>query len=255
MSTNKYGLARAIPSNIKQTVRQRCGFACVVCGNPFVQYEHFNPEFSEANEHLTEGITLLCGTCHDKKTKGILPSIEVVRCNSSPYAIAKGLRFGCFYLGGNHPQLKIGAELFINCTNIISINGTNIIKIEPPIITGGMFLLSMHLKNRHGKDSLIIKQNEIVYSKNWDVNWVGTKLTMRAGNRAIDLEMELKPLDLIIIKRMFLKHESYKIIVDSSSIVIKEMGKITSASKLRNNKYTNTLTAISINNGRVALGA
>jgi 5-methylcytosine-specific restriction endonuclease McrA len=67
---NKHGLNRAIPSGIKREVRQRCGFGCVVCGLGIVQYEHVEPEFSDAVKHEADKIVLLCPQCHSKVTTG-----------------------------------------------------------------------------------------------------------------------------------------------------------------------------------------
>lgn len=33
--TNRHGLSRYIPPNIKRTIRKQCGFGCVVCGVAF----------------------------------------------------------------------------------------------------------------------------------------------------------------------------------------------------------------------------
>jgi len=73
----------AIPPDMKRQVRQRCGFGCVICGIPFFHYDHI-VEFSEVHEHTADNITLLCGTHHDQKTRGLLPRAIVERANASP---------------------------------------------------------------------------------------------------------------------------------------------------------------------------
>src|SRR5258705_9230975 len=103
MAVNYYGLGRDIPEPVKLQVRQRCGFGCVVCGNPFIQYEHFDPEYKDAKDHLAEGITLLCGSCHDQTTKGLMSKEMVAYCNLNPYAISKGFAHGRLKIGLNNP--------------------------------------------------------------------------------------------------------------------------------------------------------
>ena len=47
---NQHGLSRSIPEDVKQHVRQECGFGCVICGNIIIDYEHIDPGFAEARE-------------------------------------------------------------------------------------------------------------------------------------------------------------------------------------------------------------
>ena len=49
---NEHGLPRHIPADVARAVRQECGFGCVICGVALIQYEHFDPEFAEAREHV-----------------------------------------------------------------------------------------------------------------------------------------------------------------------------------------------------------
>ena len=73
---NKHGLTRDIPNDVKRKVRQRDGFGCVICGSAFYTYEHFDPEFVEAENHDPHGICLLCGTCHRRKTSGLSRALK-----------------------------------------------------------------------------------------------------------------------------------------------------------------------------------
>jgi len=56
-----------IPDPVKRTIRQRCGFGCVICGLPIYEYDHI---FGYKNEtgHIVEEITLLCDHHHKLKT-------------------------------------------------------------------------------------------------------------------------------------------------------------------------------------------
>src|SRR5436190_17564410 len=85
---NAHGLSRDIPEPIKRAVRQRCGFGCIICGSAVVQYHHFSPEYADATEHRAEGITLLCGRCHDKVRQAGPEEIE--RYNAAPFCKREG---------------------------------------------------------------------------------------------------------------------------------------------------------------------
>lgn len=60
-----------IPAEVELEVRQRCGFACVVCGLPLYEYHHIRP-WSEVPEHDPANIVLVCPNHHAEVTKGLL---------------------------------------------------------------------------------------------------------------------------------------------------------------------------------------
>lgn len=50
-STMTASTARSIPAQIKHSVRQRCGFGCVICGSPIYEYDHMLG-FAEVDRHV-----------------------------------------------------------------------------------------------------------------------------------------------------------------------------------------------------------
>jgi hypothetical protein len=76
---NKFGLTRNIPDPVKRAVRQRCGYGCVICGLSLYDYDHIDPPFEEAREHLPDDICLLCPTHHVRKSKGLISAADVRR--------------------------------------------------------------------------------------------------------------------------------------------------------------------------------
>ena len=91
-TTNKHGLTRTIPSDIKLKVRKECGFGCVICGFWICEYDHFDPEFKDATSHDPKGIALLCGSHHGAKTKGLLTNDQVRSSRNNPYNIEHGIK-------------------------------------------------------------------------------------------------------------------------------------------------------------------
>lgn len=59
-------ITRHIPDAVKAELRREVGFGCPVenCGTPFLEYHHFDPEFSVAPHHRPEGMIALCPTHH-----------------------------------------------------------------------------------------------------------------------------------------------------------------------------------------------
>ena len=82
-------------------------------GNGIYQYEHFDPPFSECIMHKEYGITLLCGGCHDPKTRGYLPLEIVKSANQHPKALIEGF-WNQFYFNDKHPTIVLGSNEFAN---------------------------------------------------------------------------------------------------------------------------------------------
>jgi HNH endonuclease len=78
-----------IPRSMKRSVRQRCGFGCVVCGAPLCDYDHIE-EWSQKQEHMAENITLLCRRHNDEKSHGFLPLAHVREANANPVNLRTG---------------------------------------------------------------------------------------------------------------------------------------------------------------------
>ena len=53
---------RTPPKKVIQTLRQEVGFGCPVpnCGNPYLEWHHFDPPWSIENHHRPEGMIALC---------------------------------------------------------------------------------------------------------------------------------------------------------------------------------------------------
>src|ERR1700756_833363 len=104
---NKDGLSRDIPADIRRVVRQRDGFGCVVCGLGIYEYDHFNPEFSEAKSHRPDGIILLCASCHAKKTKKVLSLETIAAAAANPRCKRVGFSREAFDIGNEHPEIVL----------------------------------------------------------------------------------------------------------------------------------------------------
>jgi hypothetical protein len=83
-SENSQGLKRAIPEQVTREVRRRCNFGCIYCGEFLVEYHHFDPEFANAKNHVSAGITLLCPSCHQKVHNALITPDEIREIEASP---------------------------------------------------------------------------------------------------------------------------------------------------------------------------
>lgn len=177
---NKHGLPRNIPSNIKYQVRIKSGFGCVICGNGIIEYEHIEPEYKDAFSHDPNGITLLCPTCHAKKTRGFLSKETIKRAMLRPKALQRGFTKEVLDIGDGFPKVRFAGSTFQKCTIPIRISGIPIFQIKPPETINSPFRLSAIFFDSNGFISMQIEENEwIAYTTNWDIEAIGGKLIIR----------------------------------------------------------------------------
>jgi hypothetical protein len=158
---NKYGLSRNIPTEVKRTIRRRCGFGCVVCGNAIVTYEHIDPVYADAREHDPECMTLLCGGCQLESTKGTLSKKTIKAANNSPFCKRAGHAKHIFDLGGKRPKLLLGGNDFTDCGQMIRVDGETLFEIEPPERLSSRWRLSATFRNSNGDILCEIIENEL----------------------------------------------------------------------------------------------
>ncbi|WP_259395465.1 cell division protein [Shewanella sp. SR44-4] len=217
--------SRNIPLPIQREVRQRCGFGCVICGMPLYEYEHM-AEWAKVKRHQADEITLLCDQHHREKTGGLLPKEIVSQANLNPYNLREGVSKPYnLHFSGKEAKVEIGGNSF-TCFDKgygtamvpISVDGTPLIGI---ILADGHLLLNIVIFDEFNQPILHIKNNQLYYSTStWDIQLVGTTLTVREAHRKILLEIEFQPPSNIVISRgRFLKN-GVEILVRPTNILI-----------------------------------
>jgi hypothetical protein len=98
--TSRHGLSRNIPNSIKRTIRQNCGFGCIICGCATYEYEHVDPSFEDATVHDPDKMTLLCGSCHSYVTRGIWSKDRVKAAMRNPKCLEKGFSLNIWASSG-----------------------------------------------------------------------------------------------------------------------------------------------------------
>lgn len=187
-----------IPNNIKQEVRQRCGFGCVICGMPLYEYEHML-EWAQTKRHVADEITLLCRQHHGEKTNNLLPKADVEAANRDPYNKRVGVsKNHLLHYSGKSVILRISNSSF-SYENMdeesafipLVIDATPLIIFR---ISQGKLFLSFIAHDEDNNLILEIDDNEITYDTNlWDVEWVGPALTIREARGRILLKLVFSP--------------------------------------------------------------
>jgi hypothetical protein len=214
MKKNRHGLSRNIPAEVKRTIRQRSGFGCVICGFAICHYEHVDPEFLDAREHNADCMTLLCGRCNDKKRRGILSKEAVKRAMLNPKCLQEGFTFDTFDVGTSLPTIQFSDSTWTanKAFVLLRINGTDLVRFEPPEEEGSPFLLSAQFYNYKGKRIFWIERNEwFGDSSNWDIETIGQVITIRRAAREYELEIRNIPNERLIINKVNMLYKGYKI--------------------------------------------
>jgi hypothetical protein len=230
--TNKHGLARTIPANVKRTIRKNSGFGCVVCGLGIIEYDHVDPEFNDAWEHDSNCMTLLCPNCHSKVTRGMWSKEKIKGHMENPYCLQIGYSNDFFDIGDNFPKIKFAGSLIKNTPIPLMIKGIPLIKIVKSE-TENIFLLSAFFYNSKGEKSLEIIDNEwFAFNDNWDIVVEGNTILIREKLGQVCLELISNPPDLITINRLNMQIENLKIfgnpdyfeIYDNDNLIMKLSG-------------------------------
>ena len=205
---NRFGLGRTIPSSVKREVRQRCGFGCIRCGFSLYDYEHFSPDFKDAEVHDPDGITLLCMQCNQKRNRKVLSVESVRRANNDPKCLQQGFANEAFDFGSDPIEVVFAGVTFTNCTHLIIVAGISVLSVTNPEQAGEPYRLSGRFSDDCGAATLKIEENIwSVGADNWDVECEGPKITIRRGPGDIVLVLRSEPPKKLIIERLNMEFE------------------------------------------------
>lgn len=200
---NRHGLPRDIPEPIKRAVRQVCGFGCVVCGASIIEYEHVDPEFSDAREHNPANITLLCPQCHSKVTTGMWSKDKIKTAMAAPRCKQIGFASEAFDLGKTHPAIVFGGMTLKNCEIPIQVRELPLFQVKAGEEENAPFQLTAHFFNSAGMPSLFIRDNQwFALATNWDVEITGAAITIRDAPGHISLRLVADPPQGLVVDKL-----------------------------------------------------
>ncbi len=191
--SNRHGLPRSLPADVKREVRQRSRFGCVLCRAAVTQYEHIVPEWHEARVHDPGSICLLCPTHHQMVTSGRLPKSEVMRAYA---AIQTSLdpppprddEFFSLYRA--NARFVLGSCSFSYLSTLIEVDGSPVLRYQP-VDGEPPFLIDARIRDASGAALFTIDHNEwIGPTDKWDVEQTGARLVIREGPGQILLDAE-----------------------------------------------------------------
>jgi len=217
---NRFGLTRHIPEPIRRSVRNRCGFGCVVCGNPFIDYHHFAPAFERAKEHRPEGITLLCKQHHGEAHRKLLSPESVHRNNDNPFCVQEGHTSESLVsrggLSAGPMVFMIGSATF-ETPIVLMYESEELISFKPPESGNAPWRLSARILGRNEKELLKIVDNEWrVGVDKYDIETTNNMIEVREGKGEIVLAMEVVKDEHLYITRLDMNCYGVRICSDSN---------------------------------------
>ncbi len=254
MTSNRHNLTRYIPEKVKRYVRQRDGFGCIVCGNAIYQYDHLGTEFKDSERHDPNKIVLLCGGCHDQKTRGFLSTDTILMRAKSPVCKQNNFSWGVLDIGNTHPEVVLGGLTAINVKSLLTIDGEDVFSIKPPSRKHGPFLVNASLFDRGGRQTLKIVDNELqISTSSWDVEVSGGRFKFRSNLREFILVIRIEPHHRLIIERldMIYKNSSIQCTEGGHTVIKSENGTTLTA---RGGKISGFDIAINIEGDCMGLG-
>lgn len=219
-ATNRYGLSRAIPADVKRLVRQQCGFGCVSCGCLIYDYEHFAPPWSDAQHHDPDGIALLCPTCHSRKERGrdTTERIAQLRHSSTLRADPRDV----FLPATDDFVVRLGGITAHRPKSVLRIHGEDLLTIREPEEVGAPLRVSCRFYDDDEKLCFEIHNNEVTCSrKAWDVEQQGSLITIRSGPGKIAFRARVSPTGLDV-DRLNMSYRGTKLIANSQWLGTKD---------------------------------
>jgi hypothetical protein len=219
---NKYGLSRSIPEDVKREVRRRSRFGCVLCRAAIAHYEHIDPEFNNAKAHDPKRMCSLCGSCHDKVTRGILSKEAIWKA----YALlqeASNIRppqdFFDFHTG---EALLLLGTLFDGPAPdfVFSVYGEQVFRICPGK-GGADGAIYARFTDENGAEALTIDGNQWVASMDsWDVKVQGQRITVHAASGLRVLTLRACPPGKLVIEHLDMRFGPAHLMATEHSFIV-----------------------------------
>ncbi len=216
-TTNGKGLTRNIPIIVKEEVRRRSKFGCVVCRSAICDYEHIIPEFKDAESHDPERICLLCPSCHAKVTRRQMSKRLVMKAYERVQNDLGILPpYSQFEFDSNEWFIDLGSSKFNAPKAVFSVDGHDLLSFSQSPEIRGLPELSGVFHDSKGRELLRIERNiwSAEVEDTWDIRIVGPKITICRDKGIVALEIILMPPHGIRITKLDMLYGEARFYID-----------------------------------------
>lgn len=251
MNTNRLGLSRVIPAEIRRKIRQNSKQGCIICREIICDYHHFEPEFADAASHNADGICLLCPRHHAEVTRGRLTNTQV-KAAYLQVRTSQNIRPPYYQPQINGPlRLELGDSVFEHMPDdscVLRYAQERVISVSykrDEIFGGSYPSISGKILDEHGNPILTLEDNTIVLSSTkLDVEVKGRLLMFKNEKNSIDMSLEIDPPNGMKINRLFMRHRDVLLNLDRNFGAIVPVGRQRYAVELPGIQATNAISAI-----------
>lgn len=222
---NRHGLNRNIPADVRREVRRRSKFGCVICRRGVFQYEHIDPPFSDATDHIPDGICCLCGACHDLVTRGQLSKgrVKAAYENITGAAVEDVLPpTGPLDFSSGEARLGIGGLVYHPMVStVLRYHGEDLITLRPGSAPGEPGVISARFTDSRGEPSAAIDENGWIGDANsWDIEVTGQRLQVRPREGEIALALRMEPPTSLIVERLDMRVGDGHVLVSEDAYAV-----------------------------------
>lgn len=224
--TNKYGLSRYISECVKEKIRKDAGYGCVFCGSLIIQYEHIEPEFSNAQIHDPEKMTLLCASCHFKVTKKLISKKAVWDAKSSPRAKQKGFVNDFIYHDCDNATIQFGSSKISMSNIVLEAYGKPLLWFEKSNNKDEPFKLCCVFYDKESNPIAFINRNEFIgIVENYDIKSVGTKIEIQDKIEGSMLNLSCEGGEILRIISMNMNYLNLSVKINKDGVILAKIGK------------------------------
>jgi hypothetical protein len=163
-------------------------------------------------------MTLLCGACHDRVTRGLLAKETIKFKMQNPKCKELGFSFGPFDIGLRPPEIVLGTIKARNAKTLLRICGDDVLTIAAPFEPGLPFNFNAQFFDTTGTPILHIVENEWRSSSgNWDVEIIGNRISVRKALGDLALVLRSEPPGRLIVERMNMLHRGIRMVCREGS--------------------------------------
>lgn len=119
---------RKPPSSVTRSLRTEVGFGCPVpgCGNPYLEWHHFDPPWSVKHHHDPGGMIALCVEHHAKADAGAYTREQLHEFKSNAKKHSK-LNKGRFDWLRNRMLAVVGGNFYYETPTMVAYRGTPLV--------------------------------------------------------------------------------------------------------------------------------
>ena len=192
---------RRPPVSVRRQLRREAGFVCAYpgCGEPYLEYHHFDPPWHVENHHRPEGMVAFCSNHHSRADAWTIEQIKIWKAKSATDYVRAQVEWR------REKTLFIaGSNVSIGCTSLLQVYGHDIIWLTSD--DQGRALVNFDIRNALGKPAFQMRDSDWIAHPTWDdieVPPQGRSLQLRSDVSGIKLSLAFTTQ---VIRKVFEKY-------------------------------------------------